>query len=153
MKTAYRKASQAKRQWKADPMAMFKCINKIEPFNASELMQLELPIRISFESLKSGQGTERDFYDLAAAINTTMVRSESIDPLCTKTAIDARDALMRCWNRFERIGKLGFDGPGLAAVEAGIELHEQLIKLSTPLQMMQALQEVVQRGKNGQVAA
>ena len=147
MKTAHRTASQHKRRWQADPLAIFKCINKIEPFSADELMRLELPIRMSFESLKNGTGVESDFHDLAAAVNATMVRSEQVDPLCEQTAIAARDALMRCWHRFERTGVFGFDGPALGEIEAGIDLHEQLIRLSTPLQMVQALRTVIARGK------
>lgn len=152
MNTAHRTASQHKRRWQADPLAMFRTINKIEPFTPAELMRLELPIRMSFEAIKTGKGVESDFHDLAAAINTTMVRSEQIDPLCEQTAIAARDALMRTWHRFEATGRLGFDGPALSQIEAGIELHEQLIRLSTPLQMVQALRTVIARGKCGEVA-
>ena len=72
--TTHRHQSQAKRRWQADPMTMFKTVSKIEPFTASELLRLELPIRISFEALKSGQGVESDFHDIAAAINAAMVR-------------------------------------------------------------------------------
>ena len=140
-----------RRKYSADPMAMFKVINKIEPFTPAELLRLELPVRLSFEALRTGAGTESDFHDLCAAINTSMVRSEAVDPLCEQTAIAARDALMRCWNRFERTGKLGFDGPGLSEVEAGIDLHEQLCRLSTPLQMIEALRTVMARGKSGEV--
>lgn len=153
MKTKYRTASQHKRRWQADPLAAFKLINKIEPFSPGELMRLELPIRMSFESLRSGQGVESDFHDLAAAINVAMVRSEQIDPLCEQTALAARDALMRCWHRYQRSGVFGFDGPALAEIEAGIDLHEQLIRLSTPLQMVQALREVIKRGECKQIAA
>lgn len=133
------------RRWKADPMAMFRVINRIEPFNTDELMRIELPIRMSFESLRSGKGTESDFHDLAAAINTTLVRSESIDPLCQQTAVCARDALMRCWDRYQHTGKWGFDGPAFSAIDAGLTLHEELIRLSTPLQLVQALRTVIAR--------
>ena len=151
MKTAHRTASQHKRKYAADPLAMFKTLNRIEPFNAEELMRLELPVRLSFEALRTGAGTESDFHDLCAAINTSMVRSEAVDPLCEQTAIAARDALMRCWQRFQRTGRFGFDGPGLSEVEAGIDLHEQLCRLSTPLQMIEALRTVMARGKSGEV--
>lgn len=150
MNTAQRTASRGKRRWQADPMAMFKTLNKLEPFTAEELLRLALPIRISFESIRSGRGVEGDFHDIAAAINSTLVRSEQIDPLCEITALAARDALMRTWNRFERTGKLGFDGPALTEVEAGIDLHEQLIKLSTPEQMVIAMREVIRRGHCGE---
>lgn len=152
MNTAHRTASATKRRWSADPMSMFRTINKIEPFSAAELLRLELPIRLSFEAIRTGQGTENDFHDLAAAINTTMVRSEDVDPLCELTAVSARDALMRCWHRHERTGRWGFDGPGLGEIESGISLHEELIRNSTPLQMIEALRIVMARGRNGDVA-
>lgn len=148
-----RASTQARRKYAADPMTMFKVVRKIEPFDAGELLRLELPVRLSFEALRTGAGTESDFHDLCAAINTTMVRSESVDPLCEQTAIGARDALLRAWHRFGRTGRLGFDGPGLGEIEAGIDLHEQLIRLSTPLQMIEALREVMRRGMAMEVVA
>lgn len=153
MNTAHRTQSHAKRRWAADPGSIYKLMSKIQPFTADELLRLELPIRMSFESLKAGSGTAQDFHDLAAAINTAMVRSEAVDPLCEVTAIAARDALMRVWHRHERTGRWGFDGPGLSEVEAGISLHEELIRLSTPIQMIEALREVVRRGKNKEVVS
>ncbi len=152
MNTAHRTASNGKHRYHADPMAIFKVMDKLTPFNDIELLRLELPIRLAFEALRTGRGTESDFHDLCAAVNTTMVRSESVDPLCEQTAIAARDALMRCWHRHEKTQRWGFDGPALHEIEAGISLHEQLIRLSTPLQMIEALREVIRRGDCGEVA-
>jgi len=146
MKNAHRNASHARRKYQADPSSIYKLMNKLQPFTPEELLQLELPIRISFESIKTGSGTERDFHDIAAAINTAIVRSESVDPLCESVAIAARDALVRTWHRFERTGRIGFDGPAIGELESGIELHEQLIRLSTPIQMLDAGREVIRRG-------
>jgi len=131
-----------KRKYQADPGAAMRVINRLEPFSPSELMRLELPVRMSFQSLKSGTGTEQDFHDLAVVINVTIIRSREIDPLCERTADAASDALMRMWNRHQTTGKWGFDGPALAEVEAAIDLHEQIIRLSTPLQMVRALEQV-----------
>ena len=139
-------ASHARRKYQADPSSIYKLMNKLQPFTPEELLQLELPIRISFESIKTGSGTERDFHDIAAAINTAIVRSKSVDPLCESVAIAARDALVRTWHRFERTGRIGFDGPAIGELESGIELHEQLIRLSTPIQMLDAGREVIRRG-------
>lgn len=148
MNTAQRAQSRAKRRrWAADPGVFQRVINRLEPFTPDELLRLELPIRMSFEALRNGTGIEQDFHDLAAAINCTLVRSESIDPLCEATAIAARDALLRTWERHTRTGRWGFDGPALLAVEAGIDLHEQLIRLSTPEQMVRAMREVIARGR------
>jgi hypothetical protein len=143
--------SQVKRKYIADPGSIYKLMSKIQPFTDEELMKLELPIRISYVSIKTGAGTAQDFHDIAAAINCAMVRSESVDPLVEATAIAARDALMRTWHRFERTGRMGFDGPAIGEVEAGIDLHEQFCRMSTPLQMIEAMREVVRRGYTKQV--
>lgn len=145
MKTAHRRASRAKRKYTADPLAINKVMNKIQPFNAGELLQLELPIRSAYESIRTGRGTVGDLSDIGTAINATLIRSESIDPLCVQTAIAARDALLRSLMRYRKTGKVGFDGPALAEVELGIDLHEQILRLSTPLQMADALREVQKR--------
>lgn len=151
MKNAHRTASHSKRRWQKDYGAFSRVINRLEPFNADELMRLELPIRISFEAIKTGAGTEHDFHDLAAAVNVTIVRSEAVDPLCEQTAIAGRDALMRTWHRYQKTGKLGFDGPALHEVDQAIDLHEQLIRNSTPLQMIEAMREVISRGKREEI--
>ena len=153
MKTKHRRASHAKRKWQADPLAMFKTINKLVLYTDDEMLRITMPIRLSFEKLRSGHGAESDFHELAAAVNSTLIRGEQIDPLCEHTAIAARDALMRCWHRFERTGRWGFDGPALLEVEAGIDLHEQMCKLSSPLQMMNSMKTVIKRGSSGEVAA
>jgi len=132
-----------KRRYQADPGAMNKLFAKIQPFTSEELLRLELPIRIAFESLRTGKGGERDWSDIAAAINVTIIRSRDIDPLCEQTANAASDALVRMWHRAQMTGRWVFDGPGIGEVELGIELHEQLCRLSTPVQMMDAMRQVL----------
>ena len=143
MKSKHRAASHAKRRWQSDPGAIYKLMNKLQPFTPAELLQLELPIRVSFEALRTGSGTERDWSDLAAAINVTIIRSRAIDPLCEQTANAASDALVRMWHRAQSTGRWGFDGPGISEVELGIDLHEQLCRLSTPAQMLDAMRQVL----------
>jgi hypothetical protein len=87
----------------------------------------------------------QDLSDIGAAINTTIVRSESIGPECYEVAIASRDAMLRCLSRYHATGKVGFDGLAISEVEIGIDLHEQLFALSTPLQMIEALREVKRR--------
>lgn len=146
MKTTHRTAARAKRQrYQADPMAAVKLINRLEPFTAAELIELELPIRVSFEAICSGRGTMGDLSDIGTAVNVTMVRAEAIDPLCLQTAIAARDALLRALHRHNTTGRVGFDGPAIGEVELGIELHEQILRLSSPAQMAAALREVMRR--------
>ena len=140
---ANKKQRKRYRPKRVDASAAFKVIKMIEPFNASELLRLELPIRMSYEALRNGKGTEDDWSDIAAAINVTVVRARAVDALCEQTASDASDALLRVYHRAQRTGRWVFDGPGLAQVAQGIDLHEQLCELSSPLQMMDAMRTVL----------
>jgi hypothetical protein len=60
---------------------------------------------------------------------------------------------MRCWHRHQKTRRWGFDGPALYEIEAGISLHEELIRNSTPLEMIEALREVQRRGMRNEVVA
>ncbi|MDP3651078.1 MAG: hypothetical protein Q8R67_05275 [Rhodoferax sp.] len=113
-------------------------LSRFSPYSATDLDEKKQPIRDSFDALKNGRGTEVDFENLDIAFATSLVRSRDIDALCVITATVARDALERCWARYQRLGRFGFDGPALAAVADGIELHEALLDNSTPKQMMDA---------------
>lgn len=131
-----------KSRWARDPGASIRVINKIEPFTEEELKKLLDPIREAFEAIKTGAGTERQWSDLVSVINSSIVRSRAVHPDAVEVAGLASDALTRTWYRFLRTGVWGFDGPAIAEVEAGIDLHEQLCRLSTPLQMLEAAKQV-----------
>lgn len=145
MRTAHRNASRAKRQYIADPMAMFKAMNKVRPFDEDEQLSLNLPVRVSYESMRTGKGSDDDFHTVAAVINVAMVCAESIDPFVLETAIRARDAIIRAKQRRERTGVWGFDGPALMDIPPCIDLHEDLVANQTPLQMQKAMLEVIRR--------
>jgi hypothetical protein len=132
-------------------MAMFKAMNRVQPFDDDEQLRLNLPVRVSFESMKTGKGTDDDFHTVAAVVNVAMVCAEKIDPLVLETAIRARDALIRCKERRVRTGRWGFDGPALMDIPPCIDLHEQLVAAQTPLQMQKAMQEVIRRMDSGEV--
>lgn len=151
MKTAHRNASHAKRRWQADPMSMFRTFNKIQSFTPEEQLRLTNPVRIAFEKLRTGVATEPDFHLLAASINVTMILAEKIDPLAEQSAVAARDGMVRTWQRFQRMGVLGFDGLALQDLPVAIDLHDQLMALLTPLQVSEAVREVDARMQAGEV--
>lgn len=155
MKSTHRAAAHAKRRnlarYTADPLSLMRVMNRIQPFTDAEQIQLNTPVRLAFEKLRTGAGTEGDFHTLAAAINVAMIRAETIDPMAEQTAIAARDALQRCWQRHATHGKWGFDGTALQDLPPAIDLHEQLIALSTPLQMADAMKEAIRRVDAGEV--
>ena len=149
MKTAHRMQSRAKRTYTADPSAIYRLMNRLQLFTPVELVKLQTPVRIAFESLRSGKGEETDFHTLAAAVNVSLIRSESIDQLCVETCQRAQDALMSVLARSKRINKWGLDAAGLQDIPPAMDLHEQLLELSTPHQMQQAMRETLRRMEAG----
>lgn len=151
MKTAHRLASRAKRRYVADPMAMFRVLGRVEPFTPAEQAALNLPVRIAFESLRTGKAEESDFHTLAAAVNISMVCAEKIDPLVEQSCVAGRDALMRVHKRHAETGLWGLDGPAFAEIEQAIEIYEELIRLLTGGQLKDAMAECVRRMQAGEV--
>lgn len=149
MNTAHRNQSRAKRSYTADPSAIYRLMNRIQLFTPVELVKLQTPVRVAFESLRTGRGDESDFRTLACIVNVALIRSESIDQLCVETCQRAQDALMSVLARSKRLGKWGLDAAGLQDIPPAMDLHEQLIELSTPLQMQQAMQETLNRMRSG----
>lgn len=126
-----------------DLLACNNVFKRLEPFTEAELLKLNLPIRMSFEALKKGEGTAQDFHDLDAVVCTCVIRGREVSPECEQVALAAYEALRRVRERWMATSKWGFDGPALMDVGDCIELHEQLVALSTPLELANALKQVI----------
>ena len=50
----------------------------------------------------------------------------------------AAEALQRCRERWEKLGKWGLDGPGLVALREAIDIYEAILRASSPQQMENA---------------
>lgn len=124
------------RKYVADPNSFAKVIALTELFNGVELAKLLLPIRESFDALTKGSANAEDVHRLIDTMNVTLVRGWGTDMQPIANA--AMNALRRTWERYERVGKFGLDGPGLSEVEQGLELHEELVSKSSPRQMRDA---------------
>jgi len=131
-----------KRKYPADPMAFARVIAQTELFNEVERRQMALPDRMSFQLLLNGEAEETDIRRLIKTANISLMRcwGTEMQPI----AQAAVHALKRCWERHELLGKWGLDGPARAEIEQGLELHEELVRLSTPLQMRDAERRVAE---------
>lgn len=144
-------AAQRRRRWQADPGAAARAVAKVAAFSPDEIVRLAMPVRQAWEALRAGHGTEFDFHDLAAVINIALIRSESIDPLAVETCQRAQAALMAMLDRAARLHRWGCDAQALRDIPPALDLYDQLVELSTPLQMHAAMQEVLERMQAGQV--
>jgi len=129
-------------KYKRDPRAFHKVLALTQPFTTDELTELLLPIRSSFEALRTGKATDRDAGDIISVVNVVGLMSMKIHPDAVAAAHAAVYAMGRAVERHKRTGAWGLDGPGLAEVEQGIAMHEQLCQHCTPRQMRDAMLRV-----------
>jgi hypothetical protein len=123
----------------ANPTSWAETIAARQPMARGVADDVMAKLYSAFGDLKAGS-TDDDLFDrLAAAINVGIVRAEQIDQACVAPMLDARDALIRCDDIRGRHGRYGFDGPGLLAMAAGLEVYEEMVRNSTPQQMREAM--------------
>ena len=137
-----------KKSYTKDPYAFWKVIQGSTPYTDDEVTKLMLPLRFAFEALRRGTATTADAFAIGNAINDTAVRAWGLEDeeaanAAGPIANTAIAAMRRVGERYKKTGKLGLDGPGIADVAAGIDLYEQLVRLSTPAQMMAAASQAI----------
>lgn len=130
---------------RSNPTTWAAAISVRQPMASSVVTDIMSKLYSAFGDLQAGS-TDDDLFDrLAATINVGIVRAEQIDPLCVERMLAARDALIRCDEIRGRHGRYGFDGPGLAAMTAGLEVYEEMVRNSTPQQMREAMTASIAR--------
>lgn len=131
--------SRNKRVRHVNPASWAETIAARQPMARAVADDVMAKLYSAFGDLKGGS-TDDDLFDrLAAAINVGIVRAEQISSACVAPMLAARDALIRCDDIRGRHGRYGFDGPGLAAMAAGLDLYEEMVRNSTPQQMREAM--------------
>lgn len=140
-----------KRRYARDNMAALRLLGAAPTLSQEEQMQINLPVRIAFERVRTGAAQDGDFDTMAGAINVSMVCAERIHPLVERTCTDARDALVRMHARHTRLGAWGLDGPGLQQVADAIDVYEQLTALMQAEDLRRALAEALRRMAAGHV--
>ncbi len=143
MNTAQRIQSRAKHQ--ASPTSWAEAIagnREQDPENATKIMNR---VRAAFEALKSG-GTDSTQYDrVASAFNVGLIRAEQIDFRAVEVMQAGSQALERCDGIWLRHHRYGFTGPDLVLAADALDLYEQILRKSTPYQMVAALEEAARR--------
>ncbi len=142
----------ARKRRYVDPLAGMRAISGMIPFNEEEQAKLSWPVRLSWQKFMEGMATDHDFDVLACIVNVATMRAASIGSKEVWEACRAgQESLMRIKARQDRTGKLGLDYQDREDLPTVIDIHEQLIELSTPKQMMEAMKEVLRRMSAGKV--
>lgn len=111
-------------------------------YKKEDLVKNFLAVRMAVKRLKEGGGDKDDFDLIVMICNATAVRALQIDQSLVDIAESGKEALARCKARYFSHGVFGFDGPGLAEIDATIEVYEAIAEKSTPMQMQRAVDVV-----------
>jgi hypothetical protein len=135
----------------ANAQAVGNVIANSLPTSPSEVQRIMVAIRLSYERLKTGAGTQDDLGRVGATINVGVIRAEVIDEQLVDAFKAAGEALLACARIHQRHGKYGFHGQDLLAMNAAMDLYEQLLSLSSPNQMHEAAREGERRIAAGDI--
>lgn len=122
-------------------------IARVQTIEAKQQLALQLPVRVSFESLIKGEATIEDFNCLNLITKFAMVICKKIDKSLVEICDAAEAAITRTSERYVATNKFGFDGLAVSQIRALIELYEELLTFVTPAQIKTTLAEINRTNK------
>ena len=123
---------------------------RIQPYTHAEQAHLAIPAYNSLDRITSGKGDTSDIDTIGEVVNISLVLSETIHPECVNVCLDAALAAINAKERWKKMNRIGFDGPGLEAVRVVLDMYDQYLQKITPLQHQRAIDKVNERIANGQ---
>ncbi|MBH2008058.1 MAG: hypothetical protein I8H71_00255 [Xanthomonadaceae bacterium] len=140
-------------RWPANPLAHESTAHKVRTFSVEEAAELSVEVHLAWEHLINGRGTFAYFDTVANALNASLILSERIGQDAVDMAQRAQCAMVEMQKRYHRVGSFSADAVALTDVPPGLDLFDQLMGFSNPLQLVQAVGKSWQRIKQGHVLA
>lgn len=140
-------------RWPANRLAHESTLHSVRSFATEEIAALSNEARLAWHHLINGTGTKQHFDTLATSLNASLILSEPIGQAAVDVAIRAQESMVRMQSRFHRVGSFGADAQALADVPPGLDLYDELLRFSNPLQLVQAVCKSWKRIAAGDVLA
>lgn len=138
-----------KSKWQANPLAYLRAVQAVSPLVKEQQIDLA-SYWLVFEAILGGHGVEDHFHTLAGTVNIAVVLSEAGYCADAKAAfLEAQDALMNCWRRFSKFGKIGFTGLEIGAMRRALVAHHVQMEITPQKAMLAAVHEVMKRKSEG----
>lgn len=150
----HKHAHRVDRNAQVEPTAVLRPILMSRAFDPEESARISVDTRMAWHRLTHGAGGEPDFDLLANSANVALVAAEKLadkaghtedGALVVETVLRAQDALIGMRDRYTRTRRWGADASALAAVPLMLDFYDDLLCLSSPQTMVDALQESVRR--------
>lgn len=125
-----------------DRNAAFNAINLAMPVSDNAKSQLLIGIHSALKAFTNGVAEKVHFDTLASTVDLTMMMSKTLFENAYWEEINqARDAMIRCRERFAQRGKLGLDGPGYEDLKLAIAIHEEQLSNVTGAEVMKFMEK------------
>lgn len=121
-------------------LAPMQLLSDCRPYESAELLDDLIRIEEAYGRIKNGTGTEKDADRLSIAINLAKLRAMDIDMALADMVEAGQNAMQRCIDRYATHKRLLLDGPGLQEVRTALDAHEEILRNSSPKQMLDAME-------------
>ena len=131
----------------ADLNACARVVAASRPYTAEKAAEIGNLVRIAAQLLRDGIGTAADFNRVCWAFNVASVRAQEIDPELLAVMGRGAQAMVDCECIRGQHGNYGFTFAAWADLADALDLHDEILRASTPNQMTaaQATAERLQR--------
>lgn len=119
-----------------------------QPVTEEKATGLMLELWSAFDALKAGSDDMQHLTWLASSLNTALVLAEKIDQEVVNVILAAHDAIRESTEIKDRHGKIGFTGPGMAAISEALDVYGQIVRLQTPRAIWKAAEEGHRRARS-----
>jgi hypothetical protein len=111
----------------------------------SDADRFRLAVLSALDGISKGVGTPGDWNTIASAMNQALELTRAdIGPEIMPVLLAANDGMMRTRERFERTGRLGFDGDAIRDIREALDLWFDQLMLCTVGQVDAATRQVRQ---------
>lgn len=129
----------------SSPCATLDLLAFTKGYRDEEWRKISLDARQAWLNICNGAGDSHDLQELIQITNTSMVRCESIEPTWLAECTAHQHAINTLRMRFEATGSTTPCHVTLKAIPQMLLLYEDILQLSTPLQMVKAVHEASRR--------
>lgn len=115
-----------------NPVAIYTTINLSKPVTDEQKATLHEEIDRALIAITLGNAGKYEFDVLASTVDLSMMMSQNLFERAYWDEINqARNAMIRCRERYGKTGRIALDGKGLNALKFVIEMHTEQLKQVT----------------------
>lgn len=147
----FKRSNRDRNHVRSAPTGGLGIIPMAQQYSDDEFRRLSLNARLAWHKLANGMGTQDDFDMLATCLNVAAVMAADIDELALDVLDRGMTAMVAMKERYMRLGRFGADADALQAMPHALNVHDEIIKNSTPLQTVTALRTSMKMVEQGTV--